>query len=115
MDELDFEGERVPERCDGCGRDAVASGMTRTGWTIRPAVAGFAGVYCASCAHVLSAVELPVGCARCDRSVPDEDHAELRGWGYYEDGLGELVAFCPECAAREFGAVRRSSWWHRRR
>jgi hypothetical protein len=107
MSDYDFEAERLPEGCDGCGRDAIAAGMARTGWTVRPSIAGFAGIYCASCAHVLSAVDLPVDCSRCERSVRDDEQAEASGWAYYEDVLGELLPFCPACADREFGAVRR--------
>jgi hypothetical protein len=35
------------------------------------------------------------------RSIPEGD-AEAAGWRYWSDGLGELHAFCPDCAVREF-------------
>ena len=42
-----------------------------------------------------------VRCAECDREV-DEFSAIAEKWGYWSDGFGELVPFCPECAKREF-------------
>ena len=29
--------------------------------------------------------------------------AEREGWRCHSDGLGELLPFCPDCHAREFG------------
>ena len=40
-------------------------------------------------------------CGECHREV-DEFTAIAEKWGYWSDGVGELVAFCPECARREF-------------
>ena len=36
-------------------------------------------------------------CAECRRDV-DEFTAIAEKWGYWSDGVGELVPFCPECA-----------------
>jgi hypothetical protein len=47
-----------------------------------------------------------IRCAECGREV-DEFTAIAEKWGYWSDGIGELVPFCPECATREF-APRRS-------
>jgi len=43
-----------------------------------------------------------VRCSECHREV-DEFTAIAERWGYWSDGCGELLAFCPECAGREFG------------
>jgi hypothetical protein len=41
-------------------------------------------------------------CKECGRLPrPDENAADE--WRDYSDGVGELLVFCPECAAREFG------------
>jgi hypothetical protein len=42
-----------------------------------------------------------VRCAECAREV-DEFTAIAEKWGYWSDGMGELVPFSPECARREF-------------
>ena len=48
-----------------------------------------------------STVEHPsLECAECSRTV-DEFTAISEKWRYWSDGR-ELVAFCPECAQREF-------------
>ena len=41
-----------------------------------------------------------IRCAECGREV-DEFTAIAEKWGYWSDGVGELVPFCPECARRE--------------
>lgn len=51
--------------------------------------------------------ELP-GDIRCEREV-DEFTAIFEKWGYWSDGVGELIAFCPECARREFAPEARAS------
>ena len=43
-----------------------------------------------------------VTCAECGREV-DEQTAETEGWGYWSDGTGDLLPYCPECTEREFG------------
>ena len=42
-----------------------------------------------------------VRCSECRRQV-DERTAISEWWGYWSDGAGELVPFCPTCARREF-------------
>ena len=43
-----------------------------------------------------------VACAECGRTV-DDPEAIAQRWTYWSDGVGELLPYCPECAAREFG------------
>jgi predicted RNA-binding Zn-ribbon protein involved in translation (DUF1610 family) len=45
---------------------------------------------------------LAVRCRECRRQV-DEFTAIAERWVYWSDGSGELLPFCPECGAREFG------------
>ncbi len=40
-------------------------------------------------------------CTECGREV-DKFTAIKDRWGYWSDGCGELLPFCPECASREF-------------
>ena len=96
-----FDVERVPVSCDGCGRDFLTAGMLRTGWTVRPVEAGFAGSYCAICAAALQAVKLTVQCVSCGREI-DEDRAESEGWSYWPNELTGLQPRCPACAEHEF-------------
>ncbi len=49
-------------------------------------------------------VEGIVRCEECGR-VADEFTATAERWGYWSDGCGELLPFCPECAKREFVAA----------
>lgn len=46
-------------------------------------------------------IEDAVRCSECKRDV-DEFTAIAEKWGYWSDGCGELLPFCPECARREF-------------
>ncbi len=48
-----------------------------------------------------------IRCAECDREV-DEFTAIAEKWGYWSDGAGELMPFCPECAKREFAPDARA-------
>ena len=51
-------------------------------------------------------------CAALRRNSPwdvDEFTAIAEKWGYWSDGVGELVPFCPECAKREFALAARAS------
>jgi len=91
-----FDVDGVPARCDGCGRDALAAGMTRTGWTVRPEPGIFAGIYCARCAATLRLLGSAVECSQCGRAV-SEARAEQAGWRYYADPLGGLQPLCPAC------------------
>jgi hypothetical protein len=52
--------------------------------------------------------ESAIRCAECSREV-DEFTAIAEKWGYWSDGVGELVPFCPECARRAFAADARAS------
>jgi hypothetical protein len=49
-----------------------------------------------------------IACAECKREV-DEFTAIAEKRGYWSDGIGELVPFCPECARREFALDARAS------
>ena len=99
-----IDTERVPAHCDGCRRDAVTAEMTRHGWIVRPATCGgFAGRYCLSCATVLRTIDRLVTCAGCAQTVEDNT-AEKLGWTYwFSTDVGDLDAYCPECAASVFG------------
>ena len=44
-----------------------------------------------------------LACANCADTI-SEDYAEVAGWRYWSDGLGELHLFCEICSAREFAA-----------
>ena len=96
-----FDVERVPVSCDGCGRDFLTAGMLRTGWTIRPVEAGFAGSYCTSCATALQAVKLTVQCVSCGREIAEE-LTESEGWSYWPVGPTGLQPRCPACATHAF-------------
>ena len=98
-----FRDVRVPERCDGCGRPAAASGMSDTGWAVRVAPANFAGVYCLECASALRLVPWWATCSECGRASRDEEQAEREGWRYLLDVAGELHPYCPRCLP---GAIR---------
>jgi hypothetical protein len=45
--------------------------------------------------------ESSIYCAECQRTV-DELTAIAERWRYWSDGCGELLAYCPACAEREF-------------
>ena len=47
------------------------------------------------------AVERTLTCAECGR----ESEPDAAGWRAYLDGDGQAVAFCPDCAKREFESV----------
>jgi hypothetical protein len=49
-----------------------------------------------------------ISCSECHREV-DESTAIDECWGYWSDGCGELMPFCPECASREFAPDARAS------
>ena len=42
-------------------------------------------------------------CIECRRETADRD---ADGYRYFFDGVGDLLPFCPNCAAREFGVRR---------
>jgi hypothetical protein len=91
-----FDEDGVPAACDGCGRDAIASGMQRQGWTVRRAPELWAGTYCTACASNLRLLGSAIECVECGRAVT-ERKAEVRGWRFYADTRGELHPHCPEC------------------
>lgn len=43
-----------------------------------------------------------VRCAECGREA-NEFEAIAERWTFWNDGVGELLPYCSECAAREFG------------
>jgi hypothetical protein len=45
--------------------------------------------------------ETGIRCSECDREV-DEFTAIAEKWGYWSNGVGDLVPFRPERAKREF-------------
>ena len=97
------QGERMPEGCDCCGRDAEDCGMHEAGWVLDARLLASQGVYCRTCAHLLRIVRLTAQCAWCEAPMVEEERAELEGWGYYADDLGELHPCCPGCLAERFG------------
>ena len=59
---------------------------------------------------MISSVTSVLACAECGR----RSDAEARGWQAYlveaDDGEGgEVLCFCPRCANREFGELRRGA------
>jgi hypothetical protein len=42
-------------------------------------------------------------CVNCSETIAAAD-AEVAGWRYWSDGLGELRLFCEICSGREFSA-----------
>jgi NAD-dependent SIR2 family protein deacetylase len=42
-----------------------------------------------------------IRCSECHREV-EESTAIKERWGFWSDGCGELLPYCPECALREF-------------
>jgi hypothetical protein len=45
-----------------------------------------------------------IRCVECDLEV-DEFTSIAEQWRYFHDGSGELLPYCPDCAAREFDPV----------
>lgn len=100
-------GESVPEGCDCCGHDAEDCRMLEVGWVSDAHLVAGGGVYCRACAHLLRIVRLAEQCAWCEAPMVEEARAELEGWGYYADDLGELHPCCPGCLAERFGIPAR--------
>ena len=88
-----------PESCDCCGRDAEDCGMDEHGWITRDEPCDFPGVYCIGCASLLRLVLWSEECTDCGVVADSETAAERDGWRYFADELGQLVPFCPTCAA----------------
>ena len=51
---------------------------------------------------LLPIAESSIACAACGRQVSEDDAMRER-WGYWSKGTGDLLPYCPECAAREWG------------
>jgi len=60
-----------------------------------------------SCAHLLRIARVREYCAWCETLMLDEEAAELHGWAYFVDELGELHPCCPGCLAERFGIAGR--------
>src|SRR5262249_34942994 len=43
-----------------------------------------------------------VSCAKCGRSV-DERTVDEEDWGFWSNGFGQWLPYCPPCARRTFG------------
>ena len=64
--------------------------MLERGWTISPPAAAVPGTYCLSCASALRML---------DWFVRSESDAEMNGWRFFPDELGQLQAHCGICSA----------------
>ena len=49
----------------------------------------------------VSSSETLLSCANCAATIRD-DYAEVAGWRYWTDGVGELHLFCEICSVVEF-------------
>jgi hypothetical protein len=103
----ELEWEIVPDGCDCCGRDAEDCGMASSGWLTDSQLVTGGGTFCLSCAHLLRIARLREYCAWCETLMLDEEAAELHGWAYFVDELGELHPCCPGCLADRFGIAGR--------
>jgi len=101
------EGQTTPDACDCCGHDAEDCGMLDAGWVYDTQLLADGGTYCRPCAHLLRLLRLPEECTWCGLPVVDEDDAEVAGWAYFADELGELHPCCPACLAVRFGITDR--------
>jgi hypothetical protein len=82
--------------------------MFEAGWVVDMLPFSGAAAYCRMCAHLLRIVRLAEQCAWCEIPMVEEERAELEGWGYYSDDLGELHPCCPGCLAERFGIDTRA-------
>jgi hypothetical protein len=89
----------APARCDGCGREAVAAGMTAHGWVVSPLEAPLPGRFCLRCASALRMLDWFVRCVGCGSTIESEAAAEDGGWRFFPDALGQLQPRCPACSA----------------
>lgn len=103
------ERESTPEGCDCCGHDAEDCGMVEAGWVSDAQLLAGGGVFCRACAHLLRLARLDEECAWCDAPMVEEEAAEVGGWVYYADELGDLHPCCPSCLAERFGITARVS------
>ena len=97
----------TPEGCDCCGIGAKDCGMIDDGWITRDARSDFPGIYCIPCASLLRLVLWSEQCADCGMVADSESAAERDGWRYFADDLGQLVPFCPICAALVLSSAAR--------
>ena len=88
----------APARCDGCGRGAVAAGMTEQGWVVSPLGAPVPGRFCLRCASALRMLDWFVRCVECGVTSDSEVAAEEAGWRFFPDPLGQLQPCCAACA-----------------
>ncbi len=103
----ELEGEIVPDACDCCGRDAEDCGIASSGWVTDSVVLAGGATFCRSCAHLLRIARVDEYCAWCASLMFSEEAAEVQGWAYFVDELGELHACCPGCLATRFGIAGR--------
>ena len=96
-------GNDIPDGCDCCGHDAEDCGMLEAGWVRDAQLLAGGGTYCRGCAHLLRIVRLAEQCAWCERPMVAEASAEVEGWAYYADDIGELHPCCPDCLGDRFG------------
>jgi hypothetical protein len=100
VDAGNIERRNPPARCDGCGRSAEETEMSRYGWAISPPSAEVPGSYCLRCASALRMLEWFVRCVACGAIVANETAAEESGWRFHADPLGQLQPHCPACSSR---------------
>ena len=99
--------EIVPDGCDCCGHDAEDCGMASEGWVTDTQLLVNGGTFCLSCAHLLRISRVPEYCAWCEITMLHEVAAELQGWVYFADELGEFHPCCPGCLETRFGIAGR--------
>ena len=99
----------MPESCDCCGQDAEDCGMDEHGWITRKGNSDFPGNYCLGCASLLRIVRWSAQCTTCGAAARSEHVAEREGWRYFADEMGELLPFCADCIAYEFGIAPKSA------
>jgi hypothetical protein len=89
----------APARCDGCGRRAMAAGMTEHGWVVSPLSAAVPGSFCLRCASALRMLDWFVRCVVCGATSESESAAEDNGWRFFPDTLGQLQPRCASCSS----------------
>jgi hypothetical protein len=76
--------------------------MLEAGWVSDACLLPGGGAFCRPCAHLLGIARLVEQCAWCRAPLVEEARAQLDGWGYYVDVLGQLLPCCPGCLAERF-------------
>ena len=97
----------MPDGCDCCGHDAEDCGMASSGRVHDSELLVTGGTFCLSCAHLLRISRVREYCAWCEITMLHEVAAELQGWVYFADQLGEFHPCCPGCLETRFGIVDR--------